>query len=377
MLSLIETLTGFTAIMLMLSLLVKTLTSVIKNQWDYYSDNLKHEVQRLVLETTGKAWDDVLGSASEQVKNLAGEIHWERLGDEFLNANYLSWFLKKLDSNADLIDLESRLKVHLANMKYAFQMRMKNLALAVGVGLCLLCNINAFTIWKSLYTDGQLRATFASSYADKATKLAEAQARGTSQETAANQANQASQATQGNQTDKAAPASEANTKLEKNQLDAQIKDFRQNMQGFLTDVSFGVGRIWREECLRLTDAGRQQCQKEMMEKTAKLKQDSRDKQYEQRVAEAGKLADAAAKEKANLAADETRKAEEKADLAEAGLKLAQEQRDTQKAPEILIYEFLGSLLTGILVSIGAPYWHDVLQALSSLRSTVSATKAKA
>ncbi len=362
MLSLIETLTGFTAIMLM---------------WDYYSDNLKHEVQRLVLETTGKAWDDVLGSASEQVKNLAGEIHWERLGDEFLNANYLSWFLKKLDSNADLIDLESRLKVHLANMKYAFQMRMKNLALAVGVGLCLLCNINAFTIWKSLYTDGQLRATFANSYADKATKLAEAQARGTSQETAANQANQASQATQGNQTDKVAPANDSNPKIEKNQLDAQMKDFRQNMQGFLTDVSFGVGRIWREECLRFTDAGRQQCQKEMMEKTAKLKQDSRDKQYEQRVAEAGKLADAAAKEKANLAADETRKAEEKADLAEAGLKLAQEQRDTQKAPEILIYEFLGSLLTGILVSIGAPYWHDVLQALSSLRSTVSATKAKA
>jgi len=91
--------------------------------------------KRLVLETTGKTWDDVLGSASEQVKNLAGEIHWERLGDEFLNANYLSWFLKKLDSNADLTDLESRLKVHLANMKYAFQMRMKNLALAVGVGL--------------------------------------------------------------------------------------------------------------------------------------------------------------------------------------------------------------------------------------------------
>src|SRR5712664_4439259 len=76
MLSLIETLTGFAAIMLMLSLLVKTLTSVMKNCLDYYSDNLKHEVQRLALETTGKAWDDVLGSASEQVKNLAGEIHW-------------------------------------------------------------------------------------------------------------------------------------------------------------------------------------------------------------------------------------------------------------------------------------------------------------
>jgi len=342
---------------------------VIKNQWDYYSDNLKHEVQRLVLETTGKTWDDVLGSASEQVKNLAGEIHWERLGDEFLNANYLSWFLKKLDSNADLTDLESRLKVHLANMKYAFQMRMKNLALAVGVGLCLLCNINAFTIWKSLYTDGQLRATFASSYADKAAQLAEAQAKGTAQANPASTANPTNPSNAGN------PANDTNTKPNKAQMDAQMKDFRQNMQSFLTDVSFGVGRIWREECLRLTDAGRQQCQKEMMEKTAKLKQDSRDKQYEQRVAEAAKLADAAAKEKANLAADETRKAEEKADLAEAELKLAQEERNTQKAPETLVYEFLGSLLTGILVSIGAPYWHDVLQALSSLRSTASKAKA--
>src|SRR2546425_692969 len=299
MLSLIETITGFAAIMLMLSLLVKTLTSVIKNQWDYYSDNLKHEVQRLAFETTGKAWDALIKNSK------VGDLHWERLGDELLNSTYMAWFLKQLDQTAIVSDLDSRLKIHVANVKYAFQMRMKNLALAVGVGLCLLCNINAFTIWKSLYTDGQLRATFANSYADKATKLAEAQARGTSQETAANQANQASQATQGNQTDKVAPANDSNTKIEKNQLDAQMKDFRQNMQGFLTDVSFGVGRIWREECLRLTDAGRQQCQKEMMEKTAKLKQDSRDKQYEQRVAEAGKLADAAAKEKANLAADET------------------------------------------------------------------------
>jgi hypothetical protein len=44
----------------------------------------------------------------------------------------------------------------------------------------------------------------------------------------------------------------------------------------------------------------------------------------------------------------------------------------QKGPEILIYEFLGSLPTGILVSIGASYWHDILRALSSLRSTAKA-----
>lgn len=35
MFSLIETITGFAAMMLMLSLLVKTLTSVVKNQLDY------------------------------------------------------------------------------------------------------------------------------------------------------------------------------------------------------------------------------------------------------------------------------------------------------------------------------------------------------
>src|SRR5260370_29887499 len=81
------------------------------------------------------------------------------------------------------IDLGSRLKIHMANVKYTFQMRMKNLAMAAGVGLCLLCNINAFTIWKSLYTDQQLRATFSGSYADKATKLAYAQTGGASSAT--------------------------------------------------------------------------------------------------------------------------------------------------------------------------------------------------
>lgn len=315
MLSLIETLTGFAAIMLMLSLLVKTLTSVIKNYLDYYSDNLKHEVQRLVLETTGKTWDEIVQSKNpnDPAKSLATDIHWERLGDEFLTPAYQSWFLKQLDQNARVFDLESRLKIHMANVKYTFEMRMKNLALAVGLGLCLLCNINAFTIWKSLYTDQQLRATFSNSYADRATKLAEDQASGTSQTT------------------QAKSADESNTKLTKSQLDEQLQGFRENMQGFLTDVSFGVGRIWQEECLVLTDKIRQECQEKNREKTAKG----------------------------------------------AELKRAQEKRDTQSVPGILIYEFFGSLLTGILVSIGAPYWHDILQALSSLRSTGSTAKAKA
>jgi len=263
MLSLIETLTGFAAIMLMLSLLVKTLTSVMKNCLDYYSDNLKHEVQRLALETTGKSWEALIQNPTtpDWVRN----IHWERLGEELLTPAYMSWFLKQLDQNARVFDIESRLKIHVANVKYAFQMRMKNLALAVGLGLCLLCNINALTIWKSLYTDQQLRATFSGPYADQATKLAEAQA------TAAAKAGQ-----QG--------------------TDAELKSFQTGMRSFLTDVSFGVGRIWQ----------------------ARPAQDH--------------------------------------------------SGQTPRAPfQIFVYEFFGSLLTGILVSIGAPYWHDILQALSALR----------
>lgn len=295
MLSLVETITGFAAIMLMLSLLVKTLTSVIKNQWDYYSDNLKHEVHRLAFETTGKAWDALRQSSSipEWVKN----IHWERLGDEVLTPAYMSWFLKQLDQNARVFDLESRLKIHVANVRYTFEMRMKNLALAVGLGLCLLCNINAFTIWKSLYTDEQLRATFSGAYADKASALA---------------SDRAKQETQAGDQGKA---------MDKTQLDKQIQSFQTNMRGFLTDVSFGVGRIWQAN------------------------------------PRPGKT-------------DQARKAgqPQEAPQGQPEDQTKRQPGDEAKSPfEIFLYEFLGSLLTGILVSIGAPYWHDILQALSALR----------
>src|SRR5260370_41120308 len=36
-----------------------------------------------------------------------------------------------------------------------------------------------------------------------------------------------------------------------------------------------------------------------------------------------------------------------------------------------LYEFLGSLLTGVLVSVGAPCWHDLLRTLSNLRKSGS------
>jgi hypothetical protein len=361
MLSLIETITGFAAIMLMLSLLVKTLTSVFKNYLDYYSDNLQHEVKRLVLVTTGKTWDSILNSneTPEHVKNIVMDLHWERLGNEFLNPEYLTWFLQQLDKNALVSDLGTRLRIHIANVNYTFQMRMKNLALAAGLGLCLVCDINAFTIWKSLYTDQQLRATFADKYADKATTLAEAQAKTAPQADAATPADPTIPADAGK------PGEQPNPKPTKDQLDAQLKDFRQNMQGFLTDVSFGVGRIWREKCLMLKEEDRRACQE-------KMRLEAHGVRNSDRMAEVAKIQDPIARERERQKAIIAWNAEEKANSEAAALKMAQVKKETQSAPEIMIYEFFGSLLTGILVSIGAPYWHDLLQALSSLRSTPKA-----
>jgi len=316
MLTLVETLTGFAAIMLMLSLLVKTLTSVIKNQLDYYSDNLKHEVQRLVLETTGKTWETLIQNPT--APDWVRDIHWERLGDEFLTPAYMSWFLRQLDQNARVFDIESRLKIHISNVNYTFQMRMKNLALAAGLGLCLLCNINALTIWKALYTDQQLRATFSGSYADKATKLADEQA-------AAATSNSGQKAT-----------------------DAQIRNFQTNMRGFLTDVSFGVGKIW--------------------ESTPPT-----DKPYQGQKTQPAQGSDQLNKTGQPQPTSPAQDAGQQQQTAPSPQSQPEKQTNRQpwkgeKSPlQTFLYEFFGSLLTGILVSIGAPYWHDFLQALANFR----------
>lgn len=358
MLTLIETLTGFAAIMLMLSLLVKTLTSVLKNYLDYYSDNLEHEVKRLVLETTGKTWDEILSNPNTPapVKSFANSIVWGRLGAEFLSAGYLSWFLRQLDQNARVSDLESRLKIHVAKVNYAFEMRMKNLALAVGLGMCLLCNINAFTIWKTLYTDQQLRGTFANEYAKKATEFADAQAK------APVPPKSMSTGTPANPQNQTTPPKPADP-TDKNQADEQMKDFQQNMKGFLTDVSFGVGRIWREECLRQANSLKQACKENI---------------GQQSTADAGKTDGAATQGSEAKPAEDQSSSKGKADAQQTSVKSTQEPKETQTVAGIFVYEFFGSLLTGILISIGAPYWHDILQALSSLRAKPAApAKAKA
>lgn len=296
MIPLIDTVTGFAAIMLVLSLLVKSLTSLIKNHVDFYSRNLKHEVDGLALAVLGKTWDEAVNTlqtdpATQKDAIWFKGINWERLGDEFLSKQNMEWVLTKLGAPPSTLDhLEDRVQVHAANLSYAFNTRIKNLALLVGVGLCLGLNINSFSIWQSLYSDQQLRTTFATTYAKSALKSAEA----------ANQPAPKAPTTPSG----GGPGSASNTgsqRQEEEKLNENTQKFMDHLAGFQKDVSFGVGRVW--------DSATWNKQSKMDER--------------------------------------------------------------KKAPspwEFALLEFSGSLMTGILISIGAAYWHDLLRALSSLRA---------
>lgn len=276
MLQLIDTIIGFSAIMLALSFLVKSLTSVVKNHFDYYSENLKSELNRFLSGIPECKANDC---------SAMGAIRWKRLGEEFLSMENMAVWLEKLGMNPETIEkqkkaLEARLKVHKENIRYVFAKRTNNIALALGLALCLFLNINAICIWQTLYTDEQLRGEFASSYAAKVTELA---------------GQSGSEGSPGNATEDGSqnpsePVTSTTNSSEQDRdaLAQQRENFREDLGEFLADVNFGVGHIW-------------------------------------------------------------------------GKAPAEGER------QFLLLEFLGSLLTGVLVSIGAPYWHDILGALAGLR----------
>ena len=283
MLPLIETIIGFTVIMLLLSYLVKSLTSVVKNHVDYYGSNLESEVGRLVGEILNKSWNKV-----KQENEWLKRMQWQRLREEFLSTNNIKWLLAKLNVEQSKLDelgegLQARIEVHKSNVRFIFEKRTKNLSLALGLALCLFLNINAFTIWDTLYNDQLIRAKFSSlEYVDATEELL--------------------QEYEGkiHDLDSLIEAGEAQTSDDKKQETvrseelAEQRDAREQQRASLSkqiahfkgEVGFGIGSIW-----------------------------------------SGKI---------------------------------------KSTPDFL-YEFFGSLLTGILVSIGAPYWHDLLRALSARR----------
>lgn len=263
MLSLIETVIGFTVIMLVLSYLVKSLTSVVKNHVDYYSDNLEWELGALIGEIADKSWDK-LKEEFEWLKHM----EWRRLGEEFLNMDNVTWLLGKLHVQEEKWKrlgeaLKARLEVHKANVRYTFEKRTKNISLALGLALCLFLNINAFTIWDTLYNDQLVRAKFASpEYVEAAQELVK------------------------DYSDEIEKLQADTGKKKREELQMQRDALAKQISHFRGEVGFGMGKIWTGKVTTLTG---------------------------------------------------------------------------------FLYEFFGSLLTGILASIGAPYWHDILRALSARR----------
>jgi hypothetical protein len=283
MFPLVETIIAFSAIMLVLSFLVKSLTSVIKNHFDFYSRNLRQEVYSL-LEGTLEISRKELQQKIEAKPTLRTQFpwlakDWKRLGEEYLTKENITWVLKKLDpqkATEDVIkDLEGRLAVHVSNVRYMFEKRLKNVTLAVGLALCLGLNINAFAIWDKLYNDQDVRAKFSS------TKFVSS---------AVGRADNIEKKIKEIEKDK---DKEKEKDELKKQRDAVVKQIRH----FHGQVGFGIGKIWTET-----------------------------------------------------------------------------PSDGIAAWKFLFVEFFGALLTGILVSIGAPYWHDLLRALAKLRKGKSETK---
>lgn len=265
MFSLLETIIGFAVIMLMLSLLVKSLTSILKNHIDYYTKNFGREVERFVtgtLETAGK-------ELQNKDIGLLKSMKWQRLGEEYLTPKNMIWLIKKMgvsESQMDLASLGARLEVHKANIRYAFEKRTKNIALVLGLALCLFMNINAFSIWERLYNDQQLRTKFSS-------------------QDYVNSVIQEIKKENTNADIPGAVAIENDENEERKGPEQQRQKLRDKFYNFRGEVNFGIGKI-----------------------------------YSEKVDSAG-----------------------------------------------FLYEFFGSLLTGILISIGAPYWHDILRLFTEMR----------
>jgi len=225
--------------------------------------------------TLGKTWEALKKESKEKEELLwVHDINWKRLGEEYLTKDNMEWVLNKLGSllgkkEIDLKDLEGRLAVHVSNIRYAFQKRIKNIALVVGLGVCLALNINAFSIWSTLYKDQQMRER--------------GEEEGKNNENSSDQADIKA-------SDKKMEGLSKNIDRdqEKKEIQERTQAILEQLEQFQADVSFGVGRIWRDP----------------------------------------------PKEKDWLG---------------------------------LLYEFLGSLLTGIFISIGAPYWHDLLRTLAAIR----------
>lgn len=276
MFTLLETAIAFLAILITLSLLVKSLTSVVKSYMDYYSRHMEEELVNFLLSLSFvKDYKNVLENyfgdrlKGGKLDNLPVR---ESLPEELLDEDTVMALLGldpeavENDVKTKVKEARAKLKIFKANVRFRFANKMKQWSMLLGLGLCLIANINAFTIWQTLYSDANLRARYASQdYVDDIMQQLDKVEKTLADETVPNRAT-----------------------LEKRQ---------QNLESMVLetsrDLSFGMGRIYKNKDLTAW---------------------------------------------------------------------------------IVLYELLGALLTGLLISIGAPYLHDLLRSLTEVRNRVKESK---
>src|SRR5216684_3971263 len=122
MIQLLDTALGFVAIMAMLSLLVKCLTSLIKSYVDYYSGQLHAEVDSLVQGMLGQS----LGALAATHAWL-NDINWKSLGEEYLTVDKMKFFLQKPEpTGVNRGALNSGVVLPLGILRLGSNRRMKN-----------------------------------------------------------------------------------------------------------------------------------------------------------------------------------------------------------------------------------------------------------
>ena len=159
------------------------------------------------------------------------EIQWKRVTEEFLTKENMVWWLKQAHIKPEKLTgiqegIEKRLEVHRKNLQFAFAQRTSYIALAMGLALCLFMNINAFTIWDTLYRDQSVRAKLASPESVKAAQDMKKEVEGKLKQR------------------EEKPETELETPVEsKEDLENQLDELNKQLAHFRGAVDFGMGRI--------------------------------------------------------------------------------------------------------------------------------------
>lgn len=264
MLTLMDTAIGFIVVLLMISLVIKGLTSVIKNFVDYKRAIIADQIRKFVerADAQSEHWRKLLKGLYQEGR-MGGEARDPRLSHSLNKAigdgGLRSWLAAGETPGEKAQDILPLVQTLNDQIGEAVSATNKNFSLLIGLALCLLLNINALTVWTSLYHDANLRAQFSApamiqSVSGAATESKETAAVATSQAVGMAQA-------------------------------------REYIASLKRDIPFAMGKIWTGEV---------------------------------------------------------------------------------KGARAVAYEFVGSLLTGLLASVGAPYLHDMLRTLTALRRRAEA-----